>query len=97
MELQNLDKNILYRMCELLVEGDPCRPVDTGVIYKTYADLPGEKIADSIHSLVQKGFLREEQTHQKLFLTSSGHAEIRAFIPERLWPNCETPDGCHVH
>jgi len=97
VELQNLDKNILYRICELLVEGDPCRPVETRLIYRTYADLPGEKIAASIHSLVEKGFLREEEQQQSLFLTTSGHAEIRAFIPERLWPNCETPAGCHIH
>ena len=97
MELQNLDRNILYRICELLVEGDPCRPVDSGAVYQTYSDLPGDKIAASIDSLVQRGFLREEGPQRELYLTSSGHAEIRAFIPERLWPNCETPTGCLPH
>jgi len=97
VKLENLDKNILYRMCELLVEGDPCRPVDTQIIYRTYADLPGEKIAASIHALVEKGFLREEGHQQQLYLTCSGHAEIRAFIPERLWPDCDPPQDCPIH
>ena len=97
MELQNLGKNILYRICEVLSEGDQCGPVATDLVYRSYADLPGEKVAASIHDLVAKGLLREARQERQLYLTDRGRSEIRTFIPERLWPDCDPSAACNLH
>ena len=94
MELRNLEKNILYRLCEELTSTNPCGPVDAGVIYRSYADLPREKVAAGIQALVARGWLRERQGHAELILTDRGRSEIRTFLPAHLRPACDPPEGC---
>ena len=97
MEIRNLEKNILYRICEEMTQGHHCGPVDTRLIYRTYVDLPSEKVAASIRSLVRKGWLRDEQNMTKLYLTDHGRSEIRSLIPAQLLPTCDPPQGCKEH
>lgn len=94
MELRNLETNILYRVCEELTRQGRCAPVDTDLIYRSYADLPLEKVAASLQALIDRGWLRQDQGQSKLYLTDRGRSEIRAFIPDRLLSACEPPSDC---
>lgn len=97
MEIRNLEKNILYRICEEMTQGNHCGPVDTRLIYRSYVDLPNEKVSSSIRNLVRKGWLRDEQNMTKLHLTDRGLSEIRSLIPPQLLPTCDPPKGCREH
>lgn len=94
MKLRNLETNILYRVCEELTRGGQCGPVDTDLIYRSYADLPFEKVAASLQVLIDRGWLQADQRHSKIYLTDRGRSEIRAFIPARLLSACEPPTDC---
>lgn len=94
MELRNLEKNILYRICESMAEGDPCAPVDSRLIHRAFADLPVERIASGIRALVERGWLRPARDETGLYLTATGRSEIRAFIPPHLLPACDIPEDC---
>lgn len=92
MELRNLEKNILYRICEELARREPCGAVETRLIYRSYADLPADKVAANIRALVTRGWLREDRN--RLYLTDSGRSGIRAFIPAPLLPACDPSQDC---
>jgi hypothetical protein len=94
MELKNLDKNILYRICEELTRKDRCGPLKAKFIYQIFSDLPDEKIAEAIRSLVNRGWLREDRHRTRLFLTDRGRSEIRSFIPAKLLASCQKPTSC---
>lgn len=92
MEMRNLDNNILYRICEELTAGNHCGSVAAALLYKSFADLPAEKIAASIDTLVARGLLRAEK--DLLYLTPHGLMEIQAFIPASLLPTCNPKKDC---
>ena len=92
MEMRNLEKNILYRLCEEMTEGNHCGPVAASEIYQSFADLPATKISTSIEALADSGWLRQEQ--DQLYLTSYGLAEIHTFIPASLMPACNPKKDC---
>lgn len=94
MEFRNLGKNILYQVCETIARQNLCDSLEVDVIYRTFPDIPDEKIASSIHSLVAKGLLWEDKRRSRLFLTDDGHSEIRSSIPGRVLPDCNMPIKC---
>lgn len=91
MEFRNLGKNILYHVCEEGTRGNWCGPLEADFIYRKFSDIPDEKIASSIRSLVAKGWLQEGEGHSRLYLTDRGLSKIRASIPDRLLPACNIP------
>lgn len=92
MEMRNLEKNILYRLCEEMTEGEHCGPVAVSEIYRSFADLPAGQVRTSIEYLADNGWLRLEQ--DLLYLTPHGLVEIRAFIPASLMPACDPRKDC---
>jgi hypothetical protein len=94
MDIKNLDRNILYRVCEELTRREECGPLDTRFIYRTFSDIPDEKIAENIQLLVSRGWLEEDRQQSTIYLTDRGQSEIRSFIPDPLLKTCEKPKRC---
>lgn len=95
MDLRNLNKNILYRICEVLTQENRCGSVKIRSIYRSFADIPEEKVAEGIQSLVHSGWLRQETARgDRLRLTNRGWLEIRSRIPASLLSTCEKPADC---
>jgi hypothetical protein len=92
MEVHNLEKNILYRLCEEMTGGNHCGPVAASEIYRSFADLPAGQVTTCIQSLADGGCLRYEK--DQLYLTSHGLSEIRTFIPPSLLPTCNPKSDC---
>lgn len=94
MKIKNLRHNILYRVCDELTRRNRCEAVETGFIYRLFADIPRDVVDSSIDSLLDRGWLRKSSGGQGLHLTDEGRAEIRGFIPSPLRPTCDPPEKC---
>jgi hypothetical protein len=94
MELQNLGKNILYLVCHKMKRVEECGPLDVGFIYDAFSDLPGDVVAGSLVSLVDRGLLRLVKNEKKVQITAEGLSEIHGFIPSRPQRTCKAPRGC---
>ena len=92
VQIRNLGRNILYRVCDELTRRNRCGPVETGFIYRLFADIPREAVDSSINSLLDRGWLRKTAGGEGFHLTDEGLAEIRGFIPSPLRPTCEPPE-----
>lgn len=97
MEFWNLEINIVYHMCEELTRKNRCGPLEIDVIYRTFSDIPKDKINSNIRLLVDKGWIREDKDRSRLFLTDHGRSEVRSFIPANLLSTCEKPHQCKTH
>ncbi len=94
MEFQNLGKNILYLVSNELKRREACGPLEAGLIYEAFSDLPADAIAGSIVSLADRGLLRLVQNDKKVQITEEGLSEIRGFVPSRLEHTCKPPEEC---
>lgn len=94
MEIRNLDKMLLYRICEDLTQGGDCEPVPAARLYRSFTDLPAEKVKAGIQALVQKGWLQWDENETHLHLTARGRSHIRDFVPAPLRPSCDPPEDC---
>lgn len=93
MELKNLDKNILYRVCEELTSRNSCA-LRANLIYQIFSDIPDENVTEVIKSLVERGWLREDRSRSRISLTDRGRSEIRSLIPAKLLPTCTSKKKC---
>jgi hypothetical protein len=89
MELRNLDKNIIYQLCDELMSRNMCIPLKADFIYQVFSDLPREQITSSIRSMVERGWLQEEKNGEHLYLTDRGRSALRSLIPSKLLAKCE--------
>ena len=48
MEIRNLGKNILYRICLELAGRNQCDELEIEFVYQTFADIPRVKIKESV-------------------------------------------------
>jgi hypothetical protein len=94
LEIRNLDKMLVYRICEELTQGEHCDPMPAARLYRSFADLPTEKVKAGIQALVENGWLRWDESETHIHLTARGRSEIRDFIPEPLRPTCDPPEDC---
>ena len=95
MEIRNLGKNILYRICLELAGRNQCDGIETEFVYQAFADIPRVKIKESVRWLVGHGWLREDKNRAQVHLTESGRTAIRAMVPSILQQDCIKPVDCH--
>jgi len=91
MKLRNLDKNILFVICEELSRRDHCGPLEASHIYRTFSDIPHEQITSSIEWLVGRGWLQQDKGQTEFYLTDSGWSEIHSFLPKTVVVSCKKP------
>ena len=94
MKLRNLKKNIAYRVCEELSRRDACEPLETNFVYRVFPDIPDEKIASSINTLVRRGWFDLDESQSRLYLTARGRSKIRKVVPAALREKCDHRATC---
>jgi hypothetical protein len=91
MEMRNLDRNILFYLCEELTDRNSCDSLAAELIYQTFSDIPDENIARAIQSMTHKGWIEEDMNQSRFYVTNCGRSKIRSIFPDKLLPNCEMP------
>jgi len=94
MEIRNLDKNLLYRICEALTQEEHCDGMPVSQLQRAFADLPAGEVQAALQTLVENGWLRWSKSKTRLHLTARGRSEIRQFIPGPLRSTCDPPQDC---
>jgi len=95
MEIRNLAKNILYRICTELVRQDQCDALEIGVVHRMFPDIPNENISESVSWLVERGWLRRKENRARVHLTKSGRLAVDTMLPSSLQQDCFKPQRCH--
>jgi hypothetical protein len=95
MEIRNLAKNILYRICTELVRRGQCNALEMDTIQRMFPDIPSEKVNESVCSLVERGWLRTKENRTRVHLTESGRSAIDTLVPSSLQQDCFKPERCH--
>ena len=90
MHIHNLEKNILFMICEELFRRNSCGPIEADFLFRAYSDIPDVNIELGIQSAIEKGWIRGEKNKALICLTARGHSEIRAFIQTKI------PDWCEL-
>jgi hypothetical protein len=94
MQLHNLEKNILHRVCEELTRRNDCGPLEIDFVYQAFADIPDEEIALRLRDMANRGWLQVDARRSEIHLTVRGRSKIRAFIPTALLDTCKVKAGC---
>jgi hypothetical protein len=95
MEIRNLAKNILYRICMELVRRDQCNALEIDAIHRMFPDIPNENINESVYWLVERGMLRTEANQTRVHLTENGRSALDRWVPSSRQQDCFKPERCH--
>jgi hypothetical protein len=95
MEIRNLAKNILYRICTELVHRDQCKALEMDTIRRLFPDIPSDNINASVCWLVDRGWLRTKENRTRVHLTESGRSAMDTWVPSALQQDCFKPERCH--
>jgi hypothetical protein len=94
MKLRNLKKNIAYLVCEELSRRNACEPLETDFVYRVFPDIPNEKIASSINTLMRRGWFDLDESQSLIYLTTRGRSKIRKVVPAALRDKCDQKAIC---
>lgn len=92
--MRNLEKNILYPVCETQTRRRDCRPVKIDFIFSTFSDIPKGDIDAAIDRLKTLEWLREEKNRTRLAITDAGRSEIRSAVPPWIQDSCRKFSTC---
>jgi hypothetical protein len=95
MEIRNLAKNILYRICTELVRRGQCDVLEIDAVHRMFPDIPSENINESVSWLVARGWLQAEENRSRVHLTESGRSAMDTWVPSSLQQDCFKPERCH--
>lgn len=95
MEIRNLAKNVLYRICTELVRRGQCDVLAIDVVHRMFPDIPSENINESVSWLVARGWLQAEENRSRVHLTQKGRSAMETWVPSSLQQDCFKPERCH--
>jgi hypothetical protein len=77
MEINNLERNVIYLLGRQLLKTRTSGPFDTSWIFDTFSDIPDENMKDALLSLQNSGYVELTSSFKKINLTRKGFSKIK--------------------
>lgn len=77
MEVNNLERNVMYLLGRQWLKTGTSGPFDTAWIFDTFSDIPDENMKDALNSLQESGYAELTSNFQRINLTRKGLSKIK--------------------
>lgn len=84
MEIQNLEINILYCMCDPLNGRHQDGACDTKDMIEEFSDIPAGVVIREIQSMAKKGLIAFDRSRPRMAITVSGISRLQSSIACRI-------------
>lgn len=85
MEINNLEINILYFICNPLNGQVQKGAIDSKAIFEEFSDIPDGHVVVAIDTMARQNLIRIDRTHSRLSITQRGINRLQSSIACRIY------------
>ena len=85
MEINNLEINILYLICNPLNGQVQEGAIDSKAIFEEFSDIPDGHVIAAFDSMARENLILIDRTHSRLSITQSGINRLQSSIACRIY------------
>lgn len=77
MEINNIERNIMYLLGKKWLKSGSSGPFDTDWIFDTFSDIPGKNMKAALRSMKKNGYVELTPNYRRISLTRKGLFKIK--------------------